>query len=59
MMNSQIDILFKTISQETDNAVNIKFGDYKYIWLPKSLCKINESKNLITIPHWLVKKKGL
>lgn len=55
-MSSDLDIYvfkYKELIKETEKAWLVSYGDSEEIWLPKSICSINEEKGILYIPEWL------
>ncbi len=49
---------YDSLEHETELAWLLVIGDEK-IWLPKSICNIDEEDKLIDVPEWLAIEKGL
>lgn len=58
MKSNLIDIACELI-RETANAYCITDDGRKQIWLPKSQCQWEEDGNVMVMPEWLAKDKGL
>lgn len=55
--NELIDIAGEVYDTPSERAY--RFYDGKTTeWLPKSQCDWDESKGIMTMPHWLAKEKG-
>jgi len=51
-------IQYDELVTETDNAFGLEI-DEKLVWLPKSLCMIDEDEKIIDCSDWLAYEKGL
>lgn len=49
---------YDEIVWETDNGVQLVFGD-EDVWLPFSLCGLDEDNNTIEVPDWMAYRNGL
>lgn len=57
-MDGDLDYDIDGIERETEKAVCVVIGGEE-MWFPKSLCKIGQAEDVITIPEWMAKKQGL
>ena len=58
MMSKKVEIQFDEIVVDRASAWLLRF-DKEEIWMPKSLCIVDERNNLIEVPMWLVEKHEL
>lgn len=56
--SDQIEFYYYQIVARTDKAVLLDLGTEE-VWLPLSLIEINQDEEIVTMPVWLCKKKGL
>lgn len=53
-----VEIDFDDVEKRTDGAWLVKI-DQREVWLPRSLCEVDEFMNVATVPTWLARKEGL
>ena len=53
-----VEIDFDEVEQTTDGAWLVRI-DLQKVWLPRSICEVDEYMNVATVPTWLARKEGL
>lgn len=56
--SDQIEFYYYQIVARTDKAILFDLGTEE-VWLPSSLIEINPDEEIVTMPVWLGRKKGL
>lgn len=58
MSNEIIEIYFDELKKETDMAWLVKI-DEDEVWLPKSVCELDEKDGVAEVPEWICFEKEL
>lgn len=55
----ETDFDYKELIMQTDKACLLSFEEYDEDWFPKSICIIDTEINVISVPDWMAKEKGM
>ena len=54
----ETDIKYDSIEMETEGAI-LFLIDEEEIWIPRSICVLDEKMKTVTVPVWFAKKNSL
>lgn len=55
----KIILEYQDVLEESDKAWYVRFGLFRFCWLPKSQCDISTTDSTIEVPLWLVDQEDL